>query len=211
MSKQKEMSVVKGNWRKPREWSSTAQWVRNSENTKFYGGKHPRVRELIRVMTEDLYIKVLPYDVAQAIATTPMLMHELRHSVENMLAKYGKMDLIYGEVPKKLEKDIVVDGKTLALVNAKVSMPMGEFLVWLKGRPGILDKDTRIALSEWSGIPTHKMDQVYAMIVDFFRNETIEDHALAEHYTRSGVISGVNYQKTAPNNVVNIINPTFIF
>lgn len=211
MSKQKEMIVKKGNWRFPHEWSSTARWVRNSENTKFYGGAHPRVRELVRTMTDDLYIKVLPYDVAQTIATTPMLMHELRRQVEDMLAKYGKLDLVYGEVPSKFEKNIVVDGKTMALVRAKCAMPVGEFLVWLKGSPGIMDKDTRLALSEWSGVPTYKMDYVYAMIVEFFRHETIEDHALAEQYTRSGVISGINCQKTAPTNVVNIINPTFIF
>lgn len=209
MSKQNEI-VVKGNWRTPKAWSSTAQWVRNSENTKFYGGTHPRVRELMRTLTDDLYIKILPFSVAQVVATTPMLMHELRQSVESMLAKYGKYDIVYGDVPKELRRKIVVDGKDLALVNAKCGMPLGEFLAWFKGHPGILDKDTKVALSEWSGVPIQKMDSVYSTVVDFFRNETTEDNVLAAKYSSSGVIAGISHQRTAPTNVVNIINPTFI-
>lgn len=193
-----------GNWKKPRTWSNKAHETMNyalaeffacpiepkevyawSSLIKYYGEDDSyRAVELAKTLSKDIYqLDVLPMFFGEQFLENEIAIKAFDNDLITLLEKYGSLSIIYTkgrELNQKLLSRALNIGGNVLLVPENVGMPVGDYLIWLKGCKGLPSE----ILKEWSGISSDKQEWVYQQITTFFRYSLITGHQVSKKYLR---------------------------
>lgn len=163
--------------------SETAQQVyrkvRNSQKSDVYLGFEgiDLVQKTESILLNDLFANIFTSNMLH----DPLIKEESKSVLREILKEYENFNVFYSPGVRFIpEKSIRMVDSNIYLTKDRLGMPLGKFLLYLKGAD-FVDEDDRLAtLAEWTGATTDKIHEIYEAILLFFLTKTIEKNKKTE-------------------------------
>ena len=173
---------IGGNWYNKKLWSRDAKRAQfKASSCCDFSLQSEVTAAAIDFVVSNLYLLTLPIETRNNLCG----MESIRREAQALLAEYGELNVLHCDsLPKNLKTEAISLGNGFYLTKERVSMPLQEFLFYVR----TLDCNQRV-IEEWAGISNDKISDFIDALIGFLHGVIRQKHREEMLYARTPVVA----------------------